>query len=79
MVDVTTNCASIFHILAHAALFPRFGLEAPSYASVLEEHESGAADHANRLWLLLSSEVWYRMYIEGVSVEELEGELGAAA
>lgn len=46
---------------------------------LLGEHEAGKADHANRLWLLLSSEVWYRMYLEGQSVEDLEAEIGAAS
>jgi asparagine synthase (glutamine-hydrolysing) len=46
---------------------------------LLAEHEAGSADHGNRLWLLLSTEVWYRMYLEGTSVEELEAQIAAAA
>jgi hypothetical protein len=46
---------------------------------LLGEHEAGSADHANRLWLLLSTEVWYRMYLEGASVDELESQIEAAA
>lgn len=38
---------------------------------LLDEHQTGRTDHGNRLWLLLNSEVWYRMLIEGGSVEEL--------
>ena len=38
---------------------------------ILKGHESGRADHGNRLWLLLNSEVWYRMFIDGTSQEEL--------
>lgn len=45
---------------------------------VLGEHEGKQADHANRLWLLLSSEVWYRMYSEGTSREDLGGEIAEA-
>ena len=45
---------------------------------LLAQHEAGSADHGNRLWLLLSTEVWYRMYLEGTSVEELEAQIGAA-
>jgi asparagine synthase (glutamine-hydrolysing) len=45
---------------------------------LLSRHEAGSADNANRLWLLLSTEVWYRMYLEGTSVDELENQIRAA-
>jgi len=38
---------------------------------ILEEHRAGTADHGNRLWLLLNSEAWYRMFIEGASIDGL--------
>ena len=51
----------------------------PGLERLLAEHESGSADHGNRLWLLLSAEVWYRMYLEGSSVADLEGQIQAQA
>ena len=39
------------------------------------DHIRGVADHGNRLWLLLNSEVWYRMFIEGMSIEKLSAEI----
>jgi len=42
---------------------------------LLDEHYTGRADHGSRLWLLLNSEVWYRMFIEGHSVDELSGQI----
>ncbi|MEO0517851.1 MAG: asparagine synthase (glutamine-hydrolyzing) [Cyanobacteria bacterium P01_A01_bin.116] len=45
---------------------------------LLAEHQSGQFDHGNRLWLLLNSEVWYRMFIDGQSAEDLTGELQEA-
>jgi asparagine synthase (glutamine-hydrolysing) len=45
---------------------------------LLDEHQAGQADHGNRLWLLLNSEVWYRMFIEGTSVDELSGQIAEA-
>ena len=33
------------------------------------EHTSGRVDHGNRLWLLINSEIWYRMMILGESRE----------
>ena len=38
---------------------------------LLEEHLYGKADHGNRLWLLVNSELWYRMHIQGVGVADL--------
>jgi asparagine synthase (glutamine-hydrolysing) len=38
---------------------------------LLAAHLSGKKDNGNRLWLLLNSEVWYRMYIKGQSKESL--------
>jgi len=43
---------------------------------LLQEHLTGRSDHGNRLWLLLNSEVWYRMLIEGVDVGHVTEELG---
>ena len=34
---------------------------------LLAQHQSGKADHGNRLWLLVNSEAWYRMRILGQS------------
>jgi len=48
-------------------------------SALVAEHDVGSADNANRLWLLLNSEVWYRMFIEGSSQEDLAEEITAAA
>jgi asparagine synthase (glutamine-hydrolysing) len=42
---------------------------------LLAEHQAGKADHGNRLWLLLNSEVWYRMFIAGDSIAKLEAQI----
>ena len=42
---------------------------------LVSEHLSGAADHGNRLWLLLNAEVWYQMQIKGASVEQMRAAL----
>jgi asparagine synthase (glutamine-hydrolysing) len=39
--------------------------------NLLDEHQSRRVDHGNRLWLLLNSEIWYRMFIESTSATEL--------
>jgi asparagine synthase (glutamine-hydrolysing) len=57
--------------LAHEGLLRQEGIH-----RLLAEHRSGRADHGNRLWLLLNSDVWFRMLIEGDSptrmVEQIE-------
>jgi asparagine synthase (glutamine-hydrolysing) len=42
---------------------------------ILDEHLSRRYDHGNRIWLLLSAEVWYRRYISRRSEADLEIEL----
>ncbi len=46
--------------------------------ALVREHLGGRADHGNRLWLLLNSEVWYRMRIEGESRADLEDRIAEA-
>ncbi len=41
--------------------------------NLLQEHLSGQVDHGNRLWLLINSEIWYRMMILGQSKQEIRG------
>jgi asparagine synthase (glutamine-hydrolysing) len=45
----------------------------------VDEHLSRRFDHGNRIWLLLSAEVWYRRYISGRSEADLELELAERA
>lgn len=39
---------------------------------VLEEHKLRLADHSWKIWMLLNLEIWYRMTIRGVSLQETE-------
>jgi asparagine synthase (glutamine-hydrolysing) len=43
---------------------------------LVREHLDKQRDHGNRIWLLLTAEVWYRRYISRRSTGELEAELG---
>jgi asparagine synthase (glutamine-hydrolysing) len=45
--------------------------------SLLQEHLGGHADHGNRLWLLINSEIWYRMMILGQPKEDFRDRAGA--
>lgn len=50
-------------------------LEAPLINKLLEEHLDKKADHGQRLWLLFNAEIWYRMYVDGLSKEDFEESL----
>jgi asparagine synthase (glutamine-hydrolysing) len=45
---------------------------------LVDEHLARRRDHGNRIWLLLSAEVWYRRYIGRRSMADLTQELTAA-
>ncbi len=42
-----------------------------SINQLLGEHQSGNSDHGNRLWLLVNSEAWYRMFIKNIPASNL--------
>jgi asparagine synthase (glutamine-hydrolysing) len=69
----------LFDLFLRGAHLARDGvLWQPTITKLLDDHQGGKADHGNRLWLVLNSEVWYRMFMEGQSVEELSGQLAEA-
>jgi asparagine synthase (glutamine-hydrolysing) len=49
--------------------------EASYMEKLVEEHIAGRSDHNFRLWILINLEFWYRLYVEGESVESLEGDI----
>jgi asparagine synthase (glutamine-hydrolysing) len=53
------------HYLKDAELVRAGVLEAAPIERLIGEHLSGRVDHGNRLWLLINSEIWYRMMILG--------------
>jgi asparagine synthase (glutamine-hydrolysing) len=50
-------------------------LRAERMKQLVHEHLSRQYDHGNRIWLLLSAEVWYRRYISRRSEADLEMEI----
>jgi asparagine synthase (glutamine-hydrolysing) len=53
--------------------FVELGLFDADYMSkLLNEHLDGSIDHNYRLWILINLEMWYRMYFENQSVEDLQ-------
>lgn len=54
-------------------------LDGAAIASLVGEHGARRADHGNRLWLLINSELWYRMMIRGESKADVSEELAAEA
>ena len=50
-------------------------LRAERIEELVREHLGRQRDHGNRIWLLLTAEVWYRRYISRRSTADLEAEL----
>ena len=50
-------------------------LEPNLISNLLQEHLNKKADHGQRLWLLFNAEIWYRMYIDGLSKEQFKESL----
>src|SRR5690606_42052865 len=51
---------------------------AEGVARLLDEHVRRQCDHNYRLWLLLNTELWYRLFVERQSCESLQAELDSA-
>jgi asparagine synthase (glutamine-hydrolysing) len=70
----------LFDLFLRDAELARDGyLQQPAIDRLLREHETGRVDHGNRLWLLLNSETWYRMFIKGNSTDALYARISAHA
>jgi asparagine synthase (glutamine-hydrolysing) len=39
---------------------------------LLKQHRDGKMDHNYRLWILLNLELWWRIYLDGMSLESLD-------
>jgi asparagine synthase (glutamine-hydrolysing) len=62
--------------LLHESELVRAGyLQGERVKQIVKEHLTRQYDHGNRIWLLLSAEVWYRRYISRRSQSDLEIEL----
>ena len=50
------------------------GLFDPNFvARMVREHRAGAANHADRLWLLMNLEIWQRVFLDGEVPEAVLG------
>jgi asparagine synthase (glutamine-hydrolysing) len=63
--------------LRHSRLVEDGIFDAGEIASLVNAHAAQRADHGNRLWLLINSELWYRMMIRGETKQDLQMELAA--
>ncbi len=50
-------------------------LEQAPIDAMLAEHRAGRIDHGHRLWLLLNSEAWFRMFISGEDESRMAGRI----
>jgi hypothetical protein len=71
------------HLLEESVLVERGIFSRQAIARLLSEHLAARADHHVRLWMVLNVEVWYRMFLLGESLAELQEllaeRLGSAA
>lgn len=52
--------------------FVHLGLFDEAYVNrLLNEHLDGGIDHNYRIWILINLEIWYRMYFEGQSIDQM--------
>ncbi len=66
------------HFLKESALAADGLLRQTSIDRMLAAQTAGGADHGHRLWLLLNSEVWYRLFIQGHSIDGLDADIARA-
>jgi asparagine synthase (glutamine-hydrolysing) len=70
----------LFNLFLRDSALARDGyLQQPAIDRLLGEHEAGRVDHGNRLWLLLNSETWYRMFIKGSTTDDLYTQIAGHA
>lgn len=66
----------LYRTFLHDSVLVRDGyLNQTGIQALLQEHLDNKYDHGQRLWLLLNSEIWYRMHVGGMRKEELQGVL----
>ena len=63
------------HYLSDSHLVGAGYLRRPAITKMLAAHLAGRTDHGNRLWLLLNAEIWHRIHIEEMAVEDLHQEV----
>jgi len=70
----------LFDVFLRDSNLARAGyLRQPAIDRLLGEHLNHVADHSNRLWLLLNSEVWFRMRIAGETIDSLQDQIAQTA
>lgn len=66
---------ALYHDYLERSELVRTGiLEGGVVRTLLGEHLAGRVDHGNRLWLLINSEIWFRMMIQGEPRESFRRE-----
>jgi asparagine synthase (glutamine-hydrolysing) len=67
--------AVLHHVLTHSHFVSQGLFRLEAVESLLEEHRSRRADHHVRLWMLLNLEIWWQIFGEGRSHEEVSERL----
>ena len=68
-----TDLANLLQNLFRQSRFIELGwFNREAVDTLLMEHLSGVRDHNFRLWILLNLELWYRLYFENMSVDDVQ-------
>jgi asparagine synthase (glutamine-hydrolysing) len=67
--------APVRELLEDSALAREGIVRSDAALALLEEHRARRVDHHVRIWMLLNLEIWFRMYAQGTSAEDLEQDL----
>lgn len=59
------------NMVSESALIKEGFINRKSIDLLIQEHRTGARDHTHRLWCILNFELWYKIFMEGVSPESL--------
>ena len=62
-------------LLTDSSLVRNGYLERKGIDRLLEEHLTRRQDHGQRLWLLCTAEIWYRLFFDRQSPQALSAEL----
>ncbi len=62
-------------LLSHSAVVEAGIFRSDAIEQLLAEHVAGKSDHHVRLWMILNVEIWYRLYQQGESVDDVSARL----
>jgi len=63
---------AVRRMLLESRLVEEGVLRRPALSDLMEEHLAGRVDHHHRIWMLLNLEIWFRHFLDGEGLAQLE-------